>query len=323
MTDKKLCGLRSVPSLFRVSPIWSACCRPVRRGHYKETALLFGRVAGRFTWSVNARSLRSLVLGSVGFASLASLRSPLAPLVLGSGFACLGYAPTARLGACDLRSQLSSLRSFVLRFTPKKSGIFEKKERSPRTHIFPENGIFSFCSASATQKHNSQKSTLHNTQLCDIFYPSAFGYGKCHITCVMYKPLRLWLRGSTFLLRRSDQSTAFAGVRLFSAWSLRPPAFGRATSAPTLRPPAFAGVRSPLFPSPPDRLCRRSTSDGVGFGANDRPSASRLWRGVSVGFAIADFARYDFAYVAASVLRGFLCLRYRSDNNRYSVLRTP
>ena len=137
-------------------------------------------------------------LGSVGFASLASLRVSLAPLVLGSGFACLGYAPPARLWACDLRSQLNSLRSFVLRFTPKKSGIFEKKERSPRTHIFPENGIFGFCSASATQKHNSQKSTLHNTQLCDIFYPSAFGYGKCHITCVMYKPLRLWLRGSTF-----------------------------------------------------------------------------------------------------------------------------
>lgn len=150
-------------------------------------------------------------------APLASLRLSLAPLVLGSGFACLGYAPPARLGACDLRSQLSSLRSFVLRFTPKKSGIFEKKERSRRTHIFPENGIFGFCSASAPQKHNSQKSTLHNTQLCDIFYPSAFGYGKCHITCVMYKPLRLWLRGSTFLLGRSDQSTAFAGVRLFSA----------------------------------------------------------------------------------------------------------
>lgn len=83
----------------------------------------------------------------------------------------------------------------------------------------------------------------------------------------------------------SDQSTAFAGVRLFSAWSLRPPAFGRATSAPTLRPTAFAGVRSPLFPSPPDRLCRRSTSDGVGFGANDRPSASAFGRVALVGFA--------------------------------------
>ena len=246
-----------------------------RRRDYKETALLYGRVAGRFTWSVNARSLRSLALGSV-----VSLRSP------PSAFRSLRSFSAAALPAlATLRP--TALQAFDLRFavplaplvrspfhSENKSGIFEKKERSRRTHIFPENGIFGFCSASAPQKHNSQKSTLHNTQLCDIFYPSAFGYGKCHITCVMYKPLRLWLRGSTFLLGRSDQSTAFAGVRLFSAWSLRPPAFGRATSAPTLRPTAFAGVRSPLFPSPPDRLCRRSTSDGVGFGANDRPSAS-------------------------------------------------
>ena len=113
---------------------------------------------------------------------------------------------------------------------------------------------------------------------------------------------------SICLLGRSDQSTAFAGVRLFSAWSLRPPEL------------CSCDLRSD---APPARLCRRSTSDGVGFGANDRPSASRLWRGVSVGFAIADFARYDFASVAASVLRVFMCLRYRSDNNRYSVLRTP
>lgn len=278
-------------------------------------------------WSLHLVGKCSLApLARLG--SVVSLRSPPSAFRSLRSFSAAALPALATLRppallAFDLRSQLSSLRSFVLRFTPKKSGIFEKKERSRRTHIFPENGIFGFCSASAPQKHNSQKSTLHNTQLCDIFYPSAFGYGKCHITCVMYKPLRLWLRGSTFLLRRSDQSTAFAGVRLFSAWSLRPPAFGRATSAPTLRPTAFAGVRSPLLPSPPDRLCRRSTSDGVGFGANDRPSASRLWRGVSVGFAIADFARYDFASVAASVLRGFLCLRYRSDNNKYYVLRTP
>lgn len=165
MTEKKLCGLRSVPSLFRVSPIWSACCRPVRRRHYKETALPYARVAGRCTLSVNARSLRSLALGSVVSLSLASLRSPLAPLVLGSGFACLGYATPARLVACDLRSQLRSLRSFVSPFhSEKKSGIFEKKERSRRTHIFPENVMFGFCSASATQKHES-KQILYITSL--------------------------------------------------------------------------------------------------------------------------------------------------------------
>ena len=59
----------------------------------------------------------------------------------------------------------------------------------------------------------------------------------------------------------------------------------RSTSAPTLRPTAFAGVRSPLFPSPPDRLCRRSTSDGVGFEAINRPSASAFGRVALVGFA--------------------------------------
>ena len=323
MSGKKRCGLRSVPSLFRVFANGVHAAPQEWRRHYKETALLYGRVAGRLTWSVNARSLRSLALGSV-----VSLRSPPSAFrslrsISAAALPALALLRPPALQAFDLRSQLSSLRSFVLRFTPKKSGIFEKKERSRRTHIFPENGIFGFCSASAPQKQDLQKSTLHNTQLWCIFYPSAFGYGKCPITCVMYKPLRLWLRGSTFLqkLRPIDRLCRRSLVLRLVAPTAR--LSRRATSAPTLRPTAFAGVRSPLFPSPPDRLCRRSTSDGVGFGANDRPSASRLWRGVSVGFAIADFARYDFASVAASVLRGFLCLRYRSDNNKYSVLRTP
>lgn len=180
-------------------------------------------------------------------APLASLRLSLAPLVLGSGFACLGYAPTARLTGVrpPLRSSARSARSF-LRFTPKKSGIFEKKERSKRTHIFPENGIFGFCSASAPQKQDLQKSTLHNTQLWCIFYPSAFGYGKCPITCVMYKPLRLWLRGSTFLqkLRPIDRLCRRSLVLRLVAPTAR--LCRRATSAPTLRPTAFPGVRSPL-----------------------------------------------------------------------------
>ena len=78
-------------------------------------------------------------------APLASLRLSLAPLVLGSGFACLGYAPPERFEAFDLRSQFRSLRSFVSPFhSEKESGIFEKKERSGRTHIFPENGMFGF-----------------------------------------------------------------------------------------------------------------------------------------------------------------------------------
>lgn len=79
---------------------------------------------------------------------------------------------------------------------------------------------------------------------------------------------------SICLLGRSDQSTAFAGVRLFSAWSLRPPAFAG------VRPPLLRSDRPPFgrsfsaFPSPPDRPFGRSTSDGVGFGAIYRPSAS-------------------------------------------------
>ena len=218
MTDKKRCGLRSVPPLFRVFANGVHAAPQEWRRHYKEAALLYGRVAGRFTWSVNARSLRSLALGSV-----VSLRSPPSAFRSLRSFSALLRLPWLLSARPPCRrstsvSQFRSLRSFVSPFhSENTSGIFEKKERSRRTHIFHENGIFGFCSASAPQKHNSQKSTLHNTQLCDIFYPSAFGYGKCHITCVMYKPLRLWLRGSTFLLRRSDQSTAFAGVRLFSA----------------------------------------------------------------------------------------------------------
>lgn len=71
MTDKKLCGLRSVPSLFRLFANGVHCCPPKRRRDYKETALLFGRVAGCLTWSVNARSRHCS--------------------------ACLGYSPPDRL----------------------------------------------------------------------------------------------------------------------------------------------------------------------------------------------------------------------------------
>lgn len=101
----------------------------------------------------------------------------------------------------------------------------------------------------------------------------------------MYKPLRLWLRGSTFLLRRSDQSTAFAGVRLFSAWSLRPPELCSCdlrSNAPTAR---LCRRSFSAFPPPPDRLCRRSTSGGVGCGAINRPSASAFGWVALVGFA--------------------------------------
>lgn len=100
----------------------------------------------------------------------------------------------------------------------------------------------------------------------------------------MYKP-SAFATGSICLLRRSDQSTAFAGVRLFSAWSLRPPAFAG------VRPPLLRSDRPPFgrsfsaFPPPPDRLCRRSTCGGVGCGAINRPSASAFGRVALLRFA--------------------------------------
>lgn len=128
MTDKKLCGLRSVPSLFRVSPIWSAFCRPVRRRHYKGTALLYGRVAGRLTWSVNARSLRSLALGSVvslrsppsAFRSLCSVSAAALPALATLRPPALGRATSARSSARSAR--------LFLRFTPKRKAVFSRKK---------------------------------------------------------------------------------------------------------------------------------------------------------------------------------------------------
>ena len=71
--------------------------------------------------------------------SVASLRLSLAPLVLGSGFACLGYTPPARFERATSVSQFRSLRSFVSPFhSENKSGIFEKKERSGERTFFPK-----------------------------------------------------------------------------------------------------------------------------------------------------------------------------------------
>ena len=139
MTAKKLCGLRSVPSLFRLFANGVHCCPPKRRRDYKETALLFGRVAGRFTWSVNARSLRSLALGSV-----VSLRSP--PSALRS---LRSFSAAALPALASLRP--TAFQAFDLRFAvplaplvrspfhfEKGSGIFEKKERSGERTFFPK-----------------------------------------------------------------------------------------------------------------------------------------------------------------------------------------
>ena len=77
-----------------------------------------------------------------------------------------------------LRS-FARFRSEVLRLRLRKKKRYFREKRAFRgTHIFPENGMLGFCSASAPQKQDLQKSTLHNTQLWDIFNPSAFGYGE-------------------------------------------------------------------------------------------------------------------------------------------------
>lgn len=114
----------SFPSLRQ----WGACCPPKRRRDYKETALLFGRVAGRLTWSVNARSLRSLALGSV-----VSLRSPPSAFRSLRSFsaAALPALATLRPPALSVRppfrSSARSARSF-LRFTPKIKAVFSRKK---------------------------------------------------------------------------------------------------------------------------------------------------------------------------------------------------
>ena len=90
---------------------------------------------------------------------------------------------------------------------------------------------------------------------------------------------------SICLLGRSDQSTAFAGVRLFSAWSLRPPELCSCDLRSNAPPDRLCRRSFSAFPPPPDRLCRRSTSGGVGCGAINRPSASAFGWVALVGFA--------------------------------------
>lgn len=151
----------SFPSLRQ----WGACCPPKRRRDYKETALLFGRVAGRFTWSVKARSLRSL--GQARSSRSARLPPPFARSARSRQRLCLPWLRSARPPSrrSTSASQFRSLRSFVSPFhSEKESGIFEKKERSRRTPIFHENGMFGFFSVSTPKKHES-KQILYITSL--------------------------------------------------------------------------------------------------------------------------------------------------------------
>lgn len=139
MTDKKLCGLRSVPSLFRVFANGVHAAPQEWRRHYKETALLYGRVASRLTLSVNARSLRSLALGSV-----VSLRSPPSAFRSLRSFSAAALPALATLrppAFAGVRPPLAVTLAPLVRspfHSEKESGIFEKKERSGERTFFPK-----------------------------------------------------------------------------------------------------------------------------------------------------------------------------------------
>ena len=77
--------------------------------------------------------------------SVASLRLSLAPLVLGSGFACLGFATPDRLAG--VRPPLAVPLAPLVRspfHSEKESGIFEKKERSGERTFFPKMAYLVF-----------------------------------------------------------------------------------------------------------------------------------------------------------------------------------
>ena len=146
MTSKKRCGLRSVPPLFRVFANGVHAAPQEWRRHYKEAALLYGRVAGRLTWSVNARSLRSLALSSVVSLSLASLRSPLAPLVLGIAPPALATLRPTALQAFDLRFAvtLATLVRFSVSLRKGKRYFREKRAFGANAHFSRKWNVWFF-----------------------------------------------------------------------------------------------------------------------------------------------------------------------------------
>lgn len=144
---------------------WGACCPPrVAKTLQRDCTSLRPSC-----WPLDLVGKCSLApLARLG--SVVSLRSPPSAFrslrsVSAAALPALALLRPTALQAFDLRSQFRSLRSFVSPFHSEKiSGIFEKKERSRRTHIFPENVMFGFCSASATQKHEI-KQILYITSL--------------------------------------------------------------------------------------------------------------------------------------------------------------
>lgn len=144
---------------------WGACCPPrVAKTLQRDCTSL--RPSCWPLDLVGKCSLAPLARPWLGrLPSVASLRLPLAPLVLGSGFACLGFAPPDRLPG--VRPPLAVPLAPLVRFSVslrKGKRYFREKRAFRGTHIFPENGMFGFFSVSTPKKHES-KQILYITSL--------------------------------------------------------------------------------------------------------------------------------------------------------------
>ena len=137
MTDKKLCGLRSVPSLFRLFANGVHCCPPKKAKRLQRDCTSL-RPSCWPLHLVGKCSLAPLARPWLGrLAPLASLRLSLAPLVLGSGFACLGYATPARLAGVrpPLAVQLAPLVRFSVSLRKVKRYFREKRAFEANAHF--------------------------------------------------------------------------------------------------------------------------------------------------------------------------------------------
>ena len=128
MTDKKLCGLRSVPSLFRLfaNGVHAAPQKgeeTTKRLHFSSAELLAASLGRQML----ARSARSLLARS---SRSARLPPPFARSARSRQRLCLPWLRSARPPSrrSTSASQFRSLRSFVLRFTPKREAVFSRKK---------------------------------------------------------------------------------------------------------------------------------------------------------------------------------------------------
>lgn len=127
MTAKNYAGCGPFRLFSVSSPI--GCCRPQITARTLQRDCTPLRPSCWSLHFVGKSSLAPLVRPWLGrLATLASLRLSLALLGFGSGYACLGYAPPARLcrRSTSARCYARSARSF-LRFTPKRKAVFSRK----------------------------------------------------------------------------------------------------------------------------------------------------------------------------------------------------